>query len=127
MENLIPNTNADVSVATTIEAVDTYTAKEIKTETIVTETVIDLETIAKDIETTQSAITDLEAYKAEELSARNSDIARFTQIQDEKIAELQAKLISLNAKVVDLKSRGIKVKPLPVEVPAEEASAEIIS
>lgn len=123
MDTIQPNTNADVSVATKIEAVDTYTAKEIKTKTIVTETVIDLETIAKDIETTQSTITALEAYKAEEISARNSDIARFTQIQDEKIAELQAKLVSLNAKVVDLKSRGIKDKPLP----AEEASAEIIS
>lgn len=110
----------DILVNKTIETVDTYTAKEVETKTIITETVIDLESLARDIEATQSDITGLEAYKAEEISARNADITRFTQIQDEKIAESQARLVSLNAKVLDLKSKGIQEKPLPVEeVPVE--------
>jgi len=121
METIQPNTNADITVATAIEVVDTHTAKEIKTETIVTETIIDLESIAKDIEATQSAIAGLEAYKTEEIASRNADIARFTQLQDEKIAELQATLTSLQAKVVELKSKGIQEKPEPViPIPAEE-------
>jgi len=111
----------NVQVDTKIEVVDSYTAKEVKTKTIITETIIDLESIAKDIQTIEAEISGLNNYKLSEIAGRNADIARFSQIQDEKIAELQVKLTSLQAKAVSLRSKGIQEKPEPViPIPAEE-------
>lgn len=127
MDTIQIDTNAEVSVATKIEAVDTYTAKEVETKTIITETVIDLESLAKDIEATTQEIANTQAYKIEEVANRNSDIARFSQIQDDKIALLQTKLTQLQSKVTELKSKGIQEKPEPViPIPAEELPVDVI-
>lgn len=119
MDNTIEQkSNAGVEVVDIkIEVVDAYTAKEVETKTIVNETIINLDSLAKEVTELESEIANAITYKTDEIAYKTAEISRFTELQDNIIAKKQAKLDSLQAKILDLKSKGITKKP--IDVPQE--------